>query len=82
MPLFNVSTLNVRGLIDSSKRKSIFSYLENEKFDIACLQETHCTEHNENRILRDWKGKSVAGLSNSSYSRGLCILFRKDLDRL
>ena len=76
----NVCTLNVRGLVDSSVRKTLFSILEEHSFDIICLQEVHCTDNNVDKILRDWKGQSVVGLSDSPFSRGVCILFNDKVE--
>ena len=40
---FNVLSLNVRGIRDLNKRKSIFTWVRNQKADIIFLQETFST---------------------------------------
>ena len=75
-----ITTLNVRGMVSKSKREKILLWMKRHKVDIACLQETHCTKHKLSLFQNSWKGLSVYGLSNSSHSRGVGILFSEKLD--
>ena len=72
-------SLNVRGLCNASKRQAVFKWLDNRKYDVIFLQETHTTIGSETVWNRDWKG-SVFYSHGSSNSRGCCILIRKGLD--
>ena len=76
----SVMSLNVRGLHDKSKRRSIFQYIKDKLIDIACLQETYCTSKDEKSFNYDWGGKIFHCLSDSVHSRGVTILIRKGLD--
>ena len=49
---FDVLSLNVRGIRDQIKRRSIFSYLKDPKANIYFLQETYSERADEN-IWRD-----------------------------
>ena len=75
----SLATFNVNGLNDGIKRKSIFNYLKQKKFDIILLQETHSTP----KIARLWEmewGTKIEWLHGSNKSKGLAILFKKNLD--
>jgi exodeoxyribonuclease-3 len=81
MAEMSVVSLNVNGLRDHRKRRLLFEFLKNEKFDVIFLQETHiatvedCVKWNKESGL---KGYWSLGLSNSC---GVGILLR-DPDRL
>ena len=74
----NVASINVRGLNNPNKRTTIFHWLNSKTFDIICLQETFCTNDNVKIISRDWEGPCFHSVSNSSHSKGVAILFKKD----
>ena len=38
-----LATLNVRGIRNKNKRRSIFQWARDKQIDILCLQETHIT---------------------------------------
>ena len=80
MPRLVISTVNVRGLVESTSRKLTFSTFREEKCDIICIQEAHCTVNNVNAITNDWKGESVCCFTDSPFSRGVCILFKEGVD--
>ena len=69
-------SLNVRGLNDTTKRNSIYSYLESQKADIICLQETFCTREKLQLFSKNWNGKIYHCPSDSPHSRGVCIMLR------
>ena len=48
---YNVLSLNVRGIRDLNKRKSIFTWTRNQKADIIFLQETFSTPD----VFDSWK---------------------------
>ena len=75
-----IMSLNTRGLNNDMKRKKIYLWIKKQCVDVALLQETYCTKKNLDKIKKDWDGKSFFGLSNSSHSRGVSILFRKSID--
>ena len=49
------------------------------RVDIALLQETHSTKSSENIWKSEWGGKGYFS-HDTSNSKGVCILFRKNLD--
>ena len=75
-----VVSLNVRGLNNNQKRRKIFLWLRDLKFDIILLQETFCTSKSERILKCSWQGEMFNACSDSSHSRGVAILFRKNLD--
>ena len=54
---FDVLSLNVRGIRDQIKRRSIFSYLKDQKANIYFLQETHSQRAHENIWRNEWGGE-------------------------
>ena len=54
--LIKFGSLNVRGLNDYKKRKSIFNYMIRNNVDICLLQETHFNKNNVNIIKQEWQG--------------------------
>ena len=73
----NIIFLNVRGLKDTIKRRSIFNYYR-KCANVICLQETHSESVMEGIWKSEWGGKIFFshGLSNS---RGVCILIGNEL---
>ena len=68
-----VISLNVRGLRNQVKRRSIFSYLKNQKTTLYCLQETFSKEDDEKIWSAEWGGQIIFS-HGSDHSRGVCIL--------
>jgi len=52
-------SLNVRGLRDNTKRKSIFLFCKGEKAHITLLQETHSTPEDEKFWVNQWGDKII-----------------------
>ena len=50
----NLISLNIRGISNFRKRKTIFTWCRKQKADIIFLQETHSTEKNEAQWKREW----------------------------
>ena len=74
MTTFNIATLNVNGLNDDIKVKSLFNTLQTLNCDIIALQETHITLNNIEKIKKAWQGYSIWNPAPSSYSSGTAIL--------
>ena len=72
-----IISLNVRGLRNQDKRRSIFSYLKNQKATLYCLQETFSKEDDEKIWSAEWGGQSIFS-HGSVHSRGVCILLNVD----
>ena len=75
-----IVSLNVRGMISKNKRDKICLWLRRHKVDIACLQETHCTKQKLETFQNSWNGISKYGLTHSSHSKGVGILFGSKLN--
>ena len=80
MEKLEIISVNARGLNSIEKRTKLYDWLRDIKEDIVFLQETHYVEKNELKYNSRWFGKSIHNFSNSAYSRGVTILFRKDLN--
>ena len=74
-----IASMNVRGLAGEGKRRDIFNWLKRKQFTIYCLQDIHINSKNERVFFKDWDGEAYIS-SISSESRGLAILFKKNLD--
>ena len=73
-----ILSLNVRGLRNIKKRRTLFNSFKSKDFDIICLQETYLTNKEINRIQNEWG--SLVHLSESvGRSKGIVTLFNKRL---
>ena len=75
---FNVLSLNVRGIRDLQKRKSIFTWVRNQKADIIFLQETYSTPD----VFQSWKFQWPGDMyfsHGSNHSKGVFLLIRETL---
>ena len=52
----NILSLNVRGIREQTKRRSIFSYLKDQKANIYFLQETYSEPADEILWKNEWNG--------------------------
>ena len=68
-------TLNVRGLRNQEKRRSIFSYLEKQKANIYLLQETFSNPKDERIWSAEWGGQ-IFYSHGSEHSKGVCVLIK------
>jgi exonuclease III len=75
-----VLSLNCRGLVNNTKRKTLFHLIKNKNIDIAFLQETFVTPLFVKDFDRCWGGSAFHAASNSCHSRGVCILIKEGLD--
>lgn len=74
-----ITSLNVRGLNETMKRRKIFGLLHRQKADIVLLQETHSVKKIQKIWRNEWGGQIYFSHYNSR-SRGVAIMFRKELD--
>ena len=68
-----VISLNVRGIRDQAKRRSIFSFLKDQKASIYFLRETYSELKDETIWQNEWGGKMYFS-HGSRHSKGTCIL--------
>ena len=73
-----VVSLNVRGLRNRKKRRSLLYFFKKEKFDIVCLQETYLTKNDLHLIDREW-GSTYHFSDGTHNSKGLLTLFNSNL---
>ena len=66
---------NVRGLRNKEKRRSIFSYLKNQKANVYLLQETFSNSKDEKIWAAEWGGQ-IFYLHGSNHSKGVCVLIK------
>ena len=72
-------SLNVRGIGNFKKRKTIFTWCRKQKADFIFLQETHSKIDSEKCWRNEWGGEIIMA-HGSSNSRGVAILVKKDVD--
>ena len=75
---FKMVSLNARGIRDFYKRKSIFTWIEKQKADIAFLQETYSTPE----VVSEWKFQYRGQMfysHGSNHSRGVLVLISETL---
>ena len=68
-----VISLNVRGIRDQIKRRSVFSYLKDQKASFYFLQETYPQLEDEKIWQNVWGGK-IYFSHGTRHSKGTCIL--------
>ena len=76
-------SLNVRGLTDIHKRNKLLLWVNNQKPDIVCFQETYCTESQVEKINETCRNFDFDGhhsITDSAHSRGTSILIKKKSD--
>jgi len=71
--------VNVRGICSAKKRKALFLWLNERKYDIIFLQETYCTVEVEDIWSTQWQGKLFSS-HGTNHSCGVMVLVRSDLD--
>jgi exonuclease III len=72
---FSIISLNVNGLNDDRKRIELFTWLNNLKPNIICLQETKAKEDNVDWWKKQWHGYSIWSCSGFS-SGGTAVLIK------
>ena len=78
--MLEIISVNVRGLNSAEKRVRLYTWINDIKADAIFLQETHYTEKNIFKYDSRWTGKSVHCFSDSPFSRGVSILFKKEFN--
>ena len=73
----NIGTLNVRGLNSKEKRCIVYSWIKKNSYRICMLQETYCTQANNVKFEKGWRGDVIHSCTNSTHSRGVSILLSK-----
>ena len=68
-----VFSLNVRGIRDQTKRRSIFLFLKDQNANIYFLQETYSEPGVENIWKKEWGGELFFS-HGTKHSKGVCIL--------
>ena len=80
MASLSITSININGLLDKSKRSVFFQYCLSKQFDIIFVQETHISCLREvNEIEREWKGRTYWSFG-SSRSCGVGILIKPNLN--
>ena len=78
--MFKLATINVAGLQRQNKRHGLFRTLLNCTYDVITLQETHCSDSDEDKNWKtEWPGVSKWS-TVSSNSVGVATLFKPNLD--
>ena len=72
-----ILSLNVRGLGEVIKRRSIFNYYRT-RGDIICLQETHTSPEVEVAWTAEWRG-DILFSHGTNKARGICVLMPKGM---
>lgn len=80
MEKLQILSVNVRGLNSDEKRQKLYEWLKLSQCDVILLQETHFIEKNELKYNTGWYGKIFHSFSDSSHSKGVSVLFRKNLN--
>ena len=73
-----IYSVNVRGLNTYKKRTILYDWLNDAKYDVIFLQETHFVEKQEYVYNSRWFGDIIHCYSESVHSRGVSILIRKN----
>ena len=68
-----VFSLNVRGIRDQTKRRSIFLFLKDQNANIYFLQETYSEPGDENIWKKEWGGELFFS-HGTKHSKGVCFL--------
>lgn len=72
-------SLNVKGISNFHKRKTIYSWCRKKNADFSFLQETHSKKEVETQWKNEW-GAEIIMSHGSSNSRGVAILIKKGVD--
>ena len=76
---FKMLSLNVRGLSNFKKLRSIFAWCRKQNANIIFLQETHSTRDKEKKRKAEW-GAPLELAHGSSNVRGVAILLHNGFD--
>ena len=73
--VFKLVSLNVKGISNFQKRRTMFTWCRKRKADIIFLQETHSTVITETQWKNEWDAE-IRTSHGSSNTRGVAILIK------
>ena len=73
-------SLNVRGLNQARKRRKLFRWFHNYKFDVIFLQETYSTQNVEAIWKSQWGGSIIYSHGRNHSTERCAIFFTPKLD--
>ena len=76
---FTLISLNVKGISNFKKRRTIFTWCRKRKADIIFLQETHSTVQTDTQWKNEW-GAELHTSHGTSNSRGVAIMIKNGFD--
>ena len=79
MPLRFIS-LNVKGISNFKKRRTMFTWCRKRNADIPFLQETHSTLQTMLQWKNEWGAKLITSRRNSNSRQGVAIMMKNNLD--
>ena len=56
----------------------VFNWIKCSQYDVCLLQETFCTRSTDGQYHNGWSGEIFHSFSNSTHSRGVCIMLSKN----
>ena len=75
----HILSFNTQGLQGLNKRTDVLEFLKDKKYQIYCLQDTHFTDEDVEKLKDQWGQNYI--LSNfKSNARGVAILIGKDVE--
>ena len=77
--LFKLISLNVRGLNNFQKRRTLFTWCRKRKADVIFFQETHSKKETEKQWTNEWGGKMFVS-HGSPNSCGVAVFIRNGFD--
>ena len=77
MASLKLLSLNVSGLRNKTKRKTLFRQFKQKKFDVVCVQESHVTKEVIESWRKEWGGEIVY-YEGTNHSKGQLILLRNN----
>ena len=76
---FNLMSINIRGLNERKKRRSVFRWIKQNKIDICLVQESYSSAEVENIWSNEW-GRKIIFSHGTKHARGVIILLRPGFD--
>ena len=73
--LFKLTSLNVGGLNNFHKRRTLLTWCWKRKADVIFFQETHSKKETEKQWINEWGGKMFVSLGSPN-SYGVAVLIR------
>ena len=75
----NLYSYNAKGLETFEKRCEVFHWLQELKYDVICIQESHSPKKKFKNWIREW-GAKICFSHGSSNARGVMTCFSKNLE--